>query len=91
MKNRAIRICAIVLAAYLILGALFYPLAGDSLHFTKSETNTVTKKATLEEMKQGFVIEQSFLCRYDQLDSLTVIVGTSALPNARISEGMASL
>ena len=84
MKNRAIRVCAIVLATYLILGAIFYPLAGDSLHFTKSKTDTVTKKATLGEMKQGSVIEQSFLCRYDQLDALTVIVGTGARVNTDV-------
>ncbi len=84
MKNKAIRICVIVLAAYLILGALFYPLAGDSLHFTQSKTDTVTKKASLGEMTRGDVIEQSFLCRYDQLDSLTVIVGTSARVNTDV-------
>ncbi len=84
MKNKAIRIFAAVLAVYLILGATFYFLAGDSLHFTKSVTETVTKKATLGEMTVGEVVEQSFLCRYDELTALTVTVGTSARRNTDV-------
>ena len=38
MKNKAVRICLIVLAAYLLIGAAFYAVAGDSLHFSNKST-----------------------------------------------------
>ena len=58
MKSKSMRICAIVMAAYLILGALFYVIAGDSLHFTPEITETVSAKATVEGI--GIVIEKGF-------------------------------
>ena len=84
IKSRSVRVCACVLAAFLLLGAAFYFIAGDSLHFTSSSTETVTKKATLGEMTVGEVIEQSFLSKYDDISSLTVIVSTMARQNTDI-------
>ena len=78
MKSKSVRICLIVMAAYLILGAFFYPIAGDSLHFTDDITETVSAKATLESMEIGDTVRQSFLCEYDVLKTLTVIPSTMA-------------
>jgi len=36
MKNSTIRICAILMAVFLLVGAIFYFAAGDSLYFTPS-------------------------------------------------------
>ena len=84
MKNKAIRICAIAFAAYLLLGALFYWVAGDSLHFTSNSSDTVASKASLGEITAGEVIRQAFLCEYDTLESLTLTVGTMARTNTDI-------
>ena len=78
MKSKSMRICLIVMAAYLILGALFYPIAGDSLHFTADITETVSAKATIESLEKDDTVHQSFLCEYDVLTSLTVIPSTMA-------------
>ena len=84
MKNKAIRISAVVLAVYLLLGALFYPIAGDSLHFTADTTETVSSKAALGEFTEGDVIRQSFLCEFDDLQTLTLLVGTMARKNTDV-------
>ena len=81
MKNRAIRICAIVFAAYLLFGALFYPIAGDSLHFTQDSTDPVSNKGTLGEITAGETVEQNFVCEFDEMQSLSVLVGTMARKN----------
>lgn len=77
MKNKVVRICSLVLAAYLLLGAAFFFIAGDSLHYTSAETSPVTPKATLGELLLGQTIEQTFVCEYDTLTSLGVRVATS--------------
>ncbi len=82
MKNKAIWICASVLAVFLLLGALFYPIAGDSLHFTSDTTETVSTKATIGELMAEDFVEQTFLCEYDSLGSLFVTVGTMARQNS---------
>ena len=84
MKNKALRICAIVFAVYLALGALFYWIAGDSLHFTSVSTDSVGANAALGEITQGDEIKQSFLCEYDTLSSLTLTVGTMARVNTDV-------
>lgn len=86
MKSKSMRICAIVMAAYLIFGALFYVIAGDSLHFTAATTATVSAKATVGDLEQNESIRQSFLCEYDTLTSLTVIPGTMARQNTDVIE-----
>lgn len=84
MKNKAVRICLIVLAAYLLIGAAFYAVAGDSLHFSNKSTEGVTPKATLGELTAGETVSQSFRCRYDDLNSLTVTVNTMARQNTDV-------
>lgn len=84
MKNIATRICAIVFAAFLALGALFYLIAGDSLHFTADSTETVSAKAPLGEITQNEVLQQSFLCEYDTLNTLTVTVATMGRANTDV-------
>lgn len=76
MKSKSMRICAVVMAAYLILGALFYVIAGDSLHFTPEITETVSAKATVENLEKDDTVRQSFFCEYDSLTTLTLIPGT---------------
>lgn len=84
MKNKATRICLIVLAAYLLLGGAFYAIAGDSLHFTADTTPSVTNKAVFGEFTKGQVIEQLFTCSYDSLDSVGLLVGTMARKNTDV-------
>ena len=81
MKSKAIRICLVVLAAYLLLGAGFYFIAGDSLHATSNTTETVTAKASLGEFTAGEKIRQSFVCEFDELTSISFLVGTNAREN----------
>jgi hypothetical protein len=84
MKNKALRISAIILAVYLVLGALFYWVAGESLHRTSFSTDTVASKAALGEITAGEVVQQAFLCDYDTLESLTLTVGTMARDNTDV-------
>lgn len=81
MKNKAIRIAAIVLAIYLMLGVAFYFIAGNSLHYTTDSSVRVSCKAALGEFTEGEEIRQSFVCEFDDLQSLTVMVGTMARSN----------
>lgn len=81
MKNKAIRISAIVLAIYLLLGVAFYFIAGKSLHYTADSVSRVSSKAALGEFTQGDVIKQSFVCEFDDLQTLTLMVGTMARKN----------
>ena len=81
MKNRALRICAIAMAAFLVLGVLFYFVAGDSLHYTSDTTETVSPKATLGELTQGEVVTQSIRCEFDTLETISLTVGTMARTN----------
>lgn len=84
MKNPTIRICAIAMALYLILGALFYPIAGDSLHFTSDTTETVSAKAPLGEITADTEVQQAFQCEFDTLNSISVMVGTMARTNTDV-------
>lgn len=81
MKNKALRICTAVFAAYLIIGILFFVIAGDSLHFSYESTNSVTAKDTLGEFSRGETVTQSFVCKYDTLNSLNIAVATMARQN----------
>ncbi len=81
MKNKAIRICAITMALYLVLGALFYPIAGDSLHFTADSTESVSAGGTLGEITAEETVSQAFQCEFDSLHSVSVKVGTMARTN----------
>ena len=84
MKHPTIRICAIAMALYLILGALFYPIAGESLHFTSDTTETVSAKAPLGEITAGTEVKQAFQCEFDTLNSISVMVGTMARTNTDV-------
>ncbi len=81
MKNRALRICALVFALYLVLGAVFYLIAGESLCSTRSSTNPVSSKGPLKELTVGTVFKQKFTCEYDELNSVSLLVGTYAREN----------
>lgn len=81
MKNKAIRICLVVMAAYLILGTAFYFVAGDSLHATSKTVETVTAKASLGEFTANERIRQSFVCDFDELTAISFLIGTNAREN----------
>ncbi len=72
MKNKALWICAAVLAGFLLLGALFYPIAGDSLHFVADTTETVSPHAPVGLVFKDGSIEQSFRSPFDMLTHVTV-------------------
>ncbi len=73
MKNKALWICAAVLAGFLLLGALFYPIAGDSLHFIADKTESVFPKAPVGQIHAGGTLEQTFYCKFDTLTHLTLM------------------
>ncbi len=73
MKNKALWSCAVVMAAFLILGALFYPIAGDSLHFITEKTETVSPKTPLGDFATDDTLEQTFVCEYDTVSKITLM------------------
>ncbi len=81
MKNRALRICAIVFALYLVLGVAFYFIAGESLRSTQSSTSAVSSSGPLAELTVGTTLKQKFVCEYDQLDGVSLLVGTYGRTN----------
>ena len=81
MKRKSLRICLALLAAYLLLGAAFYWIAGDSLHFTQNTTEGVASTGVLSLFTTGNVLEQHFTCPFDELQGLSVLVGTMSRIN----------
>ena len=81
MKTKAARICAIAFAAYLLLGALFYLIAGDSLRSTDNLGDSVANKSTTGEFHRGDVLKQKFVCEYDELTQIQLLVSTNARKN----------
>ena len=81
MKNKAARICAVALALYLVLGAIFFFVAGSSLHHTSGTTDTVSSKASLGEFTKGEILRQKFICEFDELDAISLLIGTNAREN----------
>ena len=81
MKNRAARICSAALALYLILGAIFFFVAGSSLHHSAGTTDTVSSKASLGEFTRGEILRQKFICEFDELNAISLLVGTNAREN----------
>lgn len=70
MKSKIGRICLILLISYLILGAAFYPIGGESLHQTHGCSDTVSPTVLVSDFTVGSVIEQDFVCNYDSLDQI---------------------
>ncbi len=84
MKNKAIRICIIIMAAFLLCGAAFYFIAGDSLRFTTYTTGGVNPQGPQGPLLAGSTLEQSFKCHYDDLNALTIKVATYNRANSDI-------
>ena len=80
-NNRALKLCAIAFAVYLVLGFAFYFLAGDSLFRTSDIEMGVSGTDTTDELIQGSVIEQPFYCEFDALDAVLVSVDTANRTN----------
>lgn len=71
MKNKALKLCAITLAIYLVAGVLFYFAAGDSL-FQTSETVYGISGSPVVELDEDTSIEQTFYCEQDSFDYMTL-------------------
>lgn len=71
MKTKSFRLCLIAFAAFLVLGAAFYLLAGDSLHFTARAESPVSKQATVV-LHPGDTLTQPLNSSFDTLTSLTL-------------------
>jgi len=76
MKNRAVRICAIVMAVFLLIGTGFYFVAGDSLHFTVNSSDAVSTKDHVGELVQDRTVIQPFQSEFDTIESVTLTLGT---------------
>ena len=75
MKNRAVRISALVMAICLLIGVAFYFVAGNSLHFTAGSSDPVSSSESVE-LLAGDEVKQSFTCDYDELREITLSFGT---------------
>ena len=84
MKTKAARICAIAFAAYLILGALFYLVTGESLRSTDNLGDSVANKSNTGEFHRGDVLTQKFVCEYDELTQIQLLVSTNARKNSDV-------
>lgn len=84
MKTKAARICAIAFVAYLLLGALFFLVAGDSLRSTDNLGDSVANKSNTGELHMGDVLTQKFVCEYDELTQIQLLVSTNARKNSDI-------
>ena len=78
MKTKAGRICLIVFTVCALIGALFYPIAGKSLHQTSDVSDSVTPQAALTEFAHGDTLTQAFYCEYDTLDAISISVAAMA-------------
>ena len=76
MKNRAVRICAIIMAGFLLLGTAFYFIAGDSLHFTINSSDSVSTKDHVGNLLAGDSVTQPIQCEFDTIESLEPVFGT---------------
>lgn len=76
MKNRAVRICAIIMAGFLLLGTAFYFIAGDSLHFTINSSDSVSTKDHVGNLLAGDFVTQPIQCEFDTLESIELVFGT---------------
>jgi len=76
MKNRAVRICAVIMAVYLLIGTAFYFISGDTLHFTTNTSDSVSTKDHVGELLAGKTVVQPVTCEFDTLDSVTLTLGT---------------
>lgn len=85
MKNRATKVCVIILIVYLAVGALFYPIAGESLHSTADSTDPISGTINYPpELLAGQYVEQRFVCDFDTVTSIKVMFGTYGRENTDV-------
>ena len=84
MKNNALRVCAICMAAFLLLGALFYFVAGESLHSTGGTTTAVSPSGAMGELLAEDQVKQAFVCEFDTLEMIALKIGTMARENTDV-------
>lgn len=81
MKNRTPKICAIIMAAYIVMTVAFYFIAGDDFRQSSSGTEMVSPKAVTGEILAGQTLTQSFIAQTDTVDAVTVMGGTYVRDN----------
>ena len=77
------KLCAALMAVYLLLVVAFYFLAGEQLHFraSRGELALPAAEAGTVELAQGTLIEQTFSAKIQRLESVSVQWGTYYRPN----------
>lgn len=84
--------CALVLAAYLLLAAVFFWIAGDQLRFRDEETAAVTPAQPVGELVQGVELRQPFTAQGDEIISISMRLSTYERENtSHISVGIAGI
>lgn len=76
------KICAIVMAAYLVLSVVFYFLAGQGFRQGSSATQMVNPQIVTGELLAGQEMTQQFVSEMDTIDSVTLFGATFARENS---------
>lgn len=68
------KLCAALMAVYLLLVVAFYFLAGEQLHFraSRGELALPAAEAGTVELAQGALVEQTFSAKIQRLESVSV-------------------
>lgn len=74
--------CALALAAYLLLSAAFYWIAGDQLRFREETAGAVTPAQPVGELVQGVELCQPFIAQADEIVSVSMKLSTYARENS---------
>lgn len=82
----ALKVCGIVLLAYILLSLLFYLLAGSDIKYRESEGNIEMPPAFsgTTELCQGAVIDQHFTAKIERLRNIDIMFGTYYRQNAGV-------
>lgn len=75
------RICAAALACYMIAAAVFYWASGDQLFYQMKKSNAITAKYCAAVMTDGTSVHFDIKPTTDELDSLSLLVGTYGREN----------
>lgn len=81
MKKNSIKICAIIMAAYITAVFAFYFIAGETFRQGTVSTEFVNPKYVTGELLTGHTITQKFLVETDTIDSISVRGSTFARIN----------
>ena len=65
--------CAVILAAYLAIAALFYWVGGDQLQYRDNQTDILTPSGVINEITDGMVVEQQIEVDGDLLLAVNLV------------------